>query len=357
MIRATLTGMGAGTATTDLSAELQRLFGFERFRPGQREAIEGTLSGRDVLAIMPTGSGKSLCYQLPALLGDGVTLVVSPLIALMQDQSAALRAGGHEDVEMIASSMTGEQVGVALARIAAGRRAPGLRRPRAVLQPPLPGRDRPGQRRPPRDRRGALPVGVGARLPARLPAAVGRAQAARHSPPTLALTATATPRVARDIVSALELRDPVMATHRLRPPQPVLGGAARGRRGRQAAHAAGAPEGPQAAPGRRLLRPPQDLRAGGRAPARRRHQRRALPRRPAPARAHGHAPAVPGRRAGGGRRHHRVRHGHRQGRRALGRALDDPVLARGVLPAGGPRRPRRCCPRSARCSTPPPTRA
>src|SRR6476660_10466932 len=109
--------MGAGTATSDLSAELQRLFGFERFRPGQREAIEGTLSGRDVLAIMPTCSGKSLCYQLPALLGEGVTLVVSPLIALMQDQSAALRAGGHEDVEMIASSMTGEQVGVALARI------------------------------------------------------------------------------------------------------------------------------------------------------------------------------------------------------------------------------------------------
>jgi len=113
--------MGAGTANTDLSAELQRLFGFERFRPGQREAIEGTLSGRDVLAIMPTGSGKSLCYQLPALLGEGVTLVVSPLIALMQDQSAALRAGGHEDVEMIASIMTGEQVGVALDRIAAGR--------------------------------------------------------------------------------------------------------------------------------------------------------------------------------------------------------------------------------------------
>src|SRR5206468_1350684 len=56
VIRATLTCMGAGTATTDLSAELQRLFGFERFRPGQREAIEGTLSGRDVLAIMPTGS-------------------------------------------------------------------------------------------------------------------------------------------------------------------------------------------------------------------------------------------------------------------------------------------------------------
>ncbi|HET8804841.1 MAG TPA: RecQ family ATP-dependent DNA helicase, partial [Gaiellales bacterium] len=82
--------MGAGTATTDLSAELQRLFGFERFRPGQREAIEGTLSGRDVLAIMPTGSGKSLCYQLPALMRTDLTLVVSPLVSLMQDQVEAL---------------------------------------------------------------------------------------------------------------------------------------------------------------------------------------------------------------------------------------------------------------------------
>ncbi|MDX6550394.1 MAG: ATP-dependent helicase RecQ, partial [Gaiellales bacterium] len=80
--RATLTGV---TATAhDLSAELQRLFDFPAFRPGQQDAVEGTMSGRDVLAIMPTGSGKSLCYQLPALLDSGVTLVVSPLIALMQ---------------------------------------------------------------------------------------------------------------------------------------------------------------------------------------------------------------------------------------------------------------------------------
>jgi len=79
----------------DLPAALERLFGFESFRPGQLDAIEGAMAGRDVLAIMPTGSGKSLCYQLPALIGEGVTLVVSPLIALMQDQSTALRSGGH----------------------------------------------------------------------------------------------------------------------------------------------------------------------------------------------------------------------------------------------------------------------
>src|SRR5215510_11053267 len=71
------------------SATLQVLteaFGFTRFREGQEEIIETILGRQDVLAVMPTGSGKSLCYQLPALLLPGTTLVVSPLIALMQDQ-------------------------------------------------------------------------------------------------------------------------------------------------------------------------------------------------------------------------------------------------------------------------------
>ncbi len=69
-------------------------FGFESFRPGQRIIIEAVLAGRDVLAIMPTGAGKSLCYQLPALVFPGVTLVVSPLIALMKDQVDALQRRG-----------------------------------------------------------------------------------------------------------------------------------------------------------------------------------------------------------------------------------------------------------------------
>jgi ATP-dependent DNA helicase RecQ len=73
---------------------LRSTFGFPGFRPGQEEVIQTVLSGSDVLAVMPTGSGKSLCYQLPALLRDGVTVVVSPLIALMRNQVAALRAFG-----------------------------------------------------------------------------------------------------------------------------------------------------------------------------------------------------------------------------------------------------------------------
>jgi ATP-dependent DNA helicase RecQ len=69
---------------------LRTTFGFEAFRAGQGEIIAAVLDGRDVLAVMPTGSGKSLCYQLPALLRDGVTVVVSPLIALMRNQVAQL---------------------------------------------------------------------------------------------------------------------------------------------------------------------------------------------------------------------------------------------------------------------------
>uniref|UniRef100_UPI0025A09E4F DEAD/DEAH box helicase n=1 Tax=Klebsiella pneumoniae TaxID=573 RepID=UPI0025A09E4F len=67
---------------------LYRIFGYESFRPGQEKLIDAVLSGRDVLGIMPTGGGKSICYQIPALMLPGITLVVSPLISLMQDQVA-----------------------------------------------------------------------------------------------------------------------------------------------------------------------------------------------------------------------------------------------------------------------------
>src|SRR5262245_8106079 len=77
-----------------LTGPLREHFGFEAFRPGQREACEAALADRDVLVVMPTGSGKSLCYQLPARLRDDLTIVVSPLVALMQDQVDALRARG-----------------------------------------------------------------------------------------------------------------------------------------------------------------------------------------------------------------------------------------------------------------------
>src|ERR1041384_8630674 len=79
---------------TAAGASPRQHFGFEDFREGQREVIGSILEGKDAVVVMPTGSGKSLCYQLPALILEGVTLVVSPLIALMKDQVDALRARG-----------------------------------------------------------------------------------------------------------------------------------------------------------------------------------------------------------------------------------------------------------------------
>ncbi|MBV0891042.1 DNA helicase RecQ [Paracoccus sp. Z118] len=73
---------------------LREVWGFDDFRPGQQEIVQAVAEGRDVLAIMPTGGGKSLCYQLPALMRDGVTVVISPLIALMRDQVRSLREAG-----------------------------------------------------------------------------------------------------------------------------------------------------------------------------------------------------------------------------------------------------------------------
>lgn len=73
---------------------LRQVFGFDGFRPGQEEIVDAVAAGRDVLAIMPTGGGKSLCFQLPALMRDGLTVVISPLIALMRDQVRALTAAG-----------------------------------------------------------------------------------------------------------------------------------------------------------------------------------------------------------------------------------------------------------------------
>jgi ATP-dependent DNA helicase RecQ len=83
---------------------LKNTFGYDNFRPYQREVIENVLAGRDTLGIMPTGGGKSLCYQIPALMLDGLTLVVSPLIALMKDQVEQMRASGVPAV-MLNSSL------------------------------------------------------------------------------------------------------------------------------------------------------------------------------------------------------------------------------------------------------------
>src|SRR3954468_23394884 len=99
----------------DPLALLHELFGFDDFRPGQRKAVEAALAGHDALVVMPTGSGKSLCYQLPGLALEGLTLVVSPLIALMRDQVEALRAAGHGSAYLLNSSLEADDRDDALA--------------------------------------------------------------------------------------------------------------------------------------------------------------------------------------------------------------------------------------------------
>jgi len=98
---------------------LRSVFGFDGFRPGQAEIVEAVADGQPVLAIMPTGGGKSLCYQLPALMREGVTLVISPLIALMRDQVRALRAAGVE-AGALTSSNTDDETAAVFAALEAG---------------------------------------------------------------------------------------------------------------------------------------------------------------------------------------------------------------------------------------------
>jgi hypothetical protein len=136
-------------ATNPLAA-LNRHFGHAAFRPGQKEVVEAALAGSDLLAVMPTGFGKSIGFQLPAMLLPGVTLVVSPLVALMKDQVDEL-----------------QRKGIAAAAI----HSPPLRLSRAVREPAfLRSSGRAGHRAL-RRRRGTLRLGMGTRLPPRLPPA------------------------------------------------------------------------------------------------------------------------------------------------------------------------------------------
>ncbi len=98
---------------------LERVFGFRQFRPGQEAAVSAVLAGRSAAAIFPTGSGKSLCYQLPALLLPHLTLVVSPLLALMQDQLAFLARHGIAAAS-IDSAQSREQTAQTMARARSG---------------------------------------------------------------------------------------------------------------------------------------------------------------------------------------------------------------------------------------------
>jgi ATP-dependent DNA helicase RecQ len=203
-----------------LERALGERFGLREFRGPQREVIEAFVGGRDVLLTMPTGAGKSLCYQLPAVVLEGLTLVVSPLIALMQDQVDALRKKGVRAAFVNSSLDSGQR----RARLEAAARgelellyvtperfraadfvefAPKLHISRMAVDEAHCVSQWGHDFRPDYSRLGEYRARIG-------------------SPPTIALTATATPKVAADIVASLALRDPLVVRTGIERPELFL---------------------------------------------------------------------------------------------------------------------------------------
>ena len=196
--------------TVDIDRELHERFGFAEFRPGQREAVEAVLEGRDVLAIMPTGSGKSLCYQLPALVGAGLT---RGRLAADRADAGSVR-GARRDRGVRRRRDDGVEH-VARRSLADPRRGSAAARPGCVYVAPERFSSRPScdALAATRRRRGSRSTrrtacrewGHDFRPDYRRLADV---RERLGSPPTIALTATATQRVARRHRPALGLRDP-----------------------------------------------------------------------------------------------------------------------------------------------------
>jgi ATP-dependent DNA helicase RecQ len=195
----------------DPRGALQQFFGFDDFRRGQIEAVDAALSHRDALVVMPTGSGKSLCYQLPALMRQDLTIVISPLVALMRDQAWAVHRIAPGSVTMINSQRSHNANAEAMARVRRGEvrllyvaperfASPAFARTLASVDVGLFVVDEAHcvsewghDFRPDYFRLADVAAGVGARS-------------------VMALTATATPRVATDIAGRLRLREPVRVT-------------------------------------------------------------------------------------------------------------------------------------------------
>ncbi len=190
---------------------LRTHFGFGDFRPGQADAVDAALADRDTLVVMPTGSGKSLCYQLPALMRDDLTIVVSPLVSLMQDQVDQLRRIAPERVALVNAQQTAAENRVVMERAAAGELRLLYVAPERFASPAF------------IEQVEGVRIGLFVVDEAHCVSQWGHdfrpdyfrlADAARYlrARAIVALTATATPQVARDIVARLRLEDPATVT-------------------------------------------------------------------------------------------------------------------------------------------------
>ena len=315
-------------------AALREHFGFTAFRPGQAEAVAAALAGRDLLVVMPTGAGKSLCYQLPALMRGDLTVVVSPLVSLMQDQVEGLEraAPGRSALVNAQQDPAANRAAIARARRARSSCCTSRRS----------GSRRRGSSRPCATSRSACSSWTRRTASRSGGTTSGRTTSASRTPPAGSARGRSSRRPRRrrrrsrrTSRARLGLRDPVRVTtgstgRTCR--SPSCPAAARPtsarvsprrwpipRRARRSSTRARAPT-PRASP-------PTSAPPWGR--------RRRLPRGPAARRARDRPAAVHG---GGGRdrrRDERVRDGRRQGRRPHRRARERPGVGGGVLPGGG----------------------
>lgn len=190
----------------DPDVVLRRTFGYEAFRPGQKELVRAVLGGRDALGVLPTGGGKSICYQVPSLMLDGLTVVVTPLVSLMEDQVQRARAVGIA-AACLTAAQTASERRVVLGDVRAGRTRMLFVAPERL--------ELPGFREAIASRRVALVAVDEAHCISQwgrdFRPAYRRIAAFRPTMavPVLALTASATPEVRRDIGVSLRLQSPV----------------------------------------------------------------------------------------------------------------------------------------------------
>lgn len=195
----------------DKAETLRHYFGHSAFRPGQEAMVDALLAGRDALGIMPTGAGKSMCYQVPALMRPGIGLVVSPLISLMKDQVAALKSAGVP-AAYINTSLTPRQIDLAMERAAQGQYKIIYVAPERLETASF------------RQFASRAPLSLLAVDEAHCVSQWGQdfrptylriadfINVLPHRPPVGAFTATATDQVRSDILRLLQLRDPVLST-------------------------------------------------------------------------------------------------------------------------------------------------